>query len=191
MGRRRGGAEEGDSSIRLTPPAGTVEEAATAAALVLSLLLHRRRHPPRGPRRRQRWRGQLSRSVVDESSTRSAASGHNTHSEDSGGRWTPTRRTADDGRTAQTRETDERSRPNQVRPGVRPSPVRSRRPFVWRSYEQRGRGGGRGADAASAVTTAMVTVWNAALLPPRLASLPLRPRVRRWTIIRCAVFLRP
>ena len=50
---------------------------------------------------------------------------------------------AADCRTAQTRETDERSRPNQVRPGVRPSPVRSRRPFVWRSYEQRGREGGR------------------------------------------------
>ena len=93
---------------------------------------------------------------------------------------------AADCRTAQTRETDERSRPNQVRPGVRPSPVRSRRPFVWRSYEQRGRGGGRGADAASAVTTAMVTVWNAALLPPRLASLPLRPSMDNHPL--CCVF---
>lgn len=66
--------------------------------------------------------------------TRSAASGHNTHSEDSGGRAMDT----DGRRTAQTRETEERSRPNQVRAVVRS--------FLRRSYEQRGRGrsGGRG-----------------------------------------------
>ena len=82
--------------------------------------------------------------------------------------------------TAQTREAretdaDERSRPNQVRSAA----VR----LVVRSFGGLTDNEGGDADGARAVTTAMVTVWNAALPPP--SPLALSRYRRRWTIIRC------
>ena len=128
----------------------------------------------------------IARSLVRRAGrfTRSAASGHNTHSEDSGGRGGRAMDTGRAGGGRPEREGDGRDGRGieaQPSPGVRPFArlvARSLGRSVCRSSggltNNEGRDGVADADAdgARAVTTAMVTVWNAAPLPP--PSLPPR-----------------